>query len=423
LELVVLILKIYLSLTAVIMIVYFIRHLLFTLNRLFGEQRYYYQDILDSELPTVSVLVPMHNEEKVAADILDLLISAEYPQDKLEIIPINDHSTDNTKKIVNKYARQHPIIKPLHRTRGKRGKPAGLNEALKIVTSEIVIVFDADYLPPKGILRDMAVAFKDPEVGAMMGRVVPINTPKNLLTRLLDLERSSGYQVDQQARYNMKLIPQYGGTVGGFRRETFISLGGFDEDVLSEDTELTYKFFVNGWKVIYASRVECYEEVPEEWKSRAGQIKRWARGHSQVMFKYLWPVLKSPRISIWEKIDGTLLLCIYAVPFLISIGIAASLALFFIGEMQIVESIFLFFLVVVYHTFGNFAPFNQIGMAALLDGMTYRTRLIPFIFFVFLYNLWNASLGFINALVDFVSRREVSWQKTDRFRRKSKGMK
>jgi cellulose synthase/poly-beta-1,6-N-acetylglucosamine synthase-like glycosyltransferase len=401
------------------MILYFMRHFIFTLNRLIGKQRIYYQDILDSELPTVSVFVPMHNEEKVAADILSRLVEADFPKDKLEVIPINDHSKDKTKKIIDGFAHRYSFIKPLHRIKGKRGKPAGLNEAMEMATGEIAIVFDADYLPPRGILRDMTIAFKDPEVGAMMGRVIPVNTPKNLLTRLLDLERSAGYQIDQQARYNLKLIPQYGGTVGAFRREQFMAFGGFDENILAEDTELTFNFFIKGWKVLYASRVECYEEVPEEWKTRARQITRWARGHTQVMFRYLWPMLRSSHITVWEKIDGALLLFIYAVPFLIALGISLSLILFFLGEMQIVESLFLFLLVVAYNTFGNIAPFNQLGIAALIDGSTQRIRLIPLLFFVFLFNLWSSTIGFANAVVDLMFSREIRWQKTERFREAS----
>jgi cellulose synthase/poly-beta-1,6-N-acetylglucosamine synthase-like glycosyltransferase len=241
------------------------------------------------------------------------------------------------------------------------------------------------------------------------------------LTRLLDLERSAGYQIDQQARYNLKLIPQYGGTVGAFRRDQFLAFGGFDENILAEDTELTFNFFIKGWKVVYASRVECYEEVPEEWRTRARQITRWARGHTQVMFRYLWPMLKSSHITVWEKIDGALLLLIYAVPFLIALGISISLILFFLGEMQIVESLFLFLLVVAYNTFGNIAPFNQLGIAALIDGSTQRIRLIPFLFFVFLFNLWSSTLGFTNAVFDLLFKREIRWQKTERFRDVSGG--
>ena len=95
-----------------------------------------------------------------------------------------------------------------------------------------------------------------------MGRVIPFNANQNLLTRLINLERSGGYQVDQQARYNMGLIPQYGGTVGGFRRQVIMDMGGFNPAVLAEDTELTFRLYTHGWKVIYANSAECYEESP-----------------------------------------------------------------------------------------------------------------------------------------------------------------
>src|SRR5262249_6521055 len=159
-----------------------------------------------------------HNEEAVADGILIALIESDYPKDRVEIIPIDDHSKDATQEILQRYAAAHPYIKPLHRRSGPRGKPAGLNDALARASHEVAIVFDADYQPGRGLLRELAMAFVDPEVGAVMGRVVPRNAGAGLLTRLLDLERAGGYQVDQQARYTLDLMPQYGGTVGGFRR-------------------------------------------------------------------------------------------------------------------------------------------------------------------------------------------------------------
>jgi len=416
----VIILKSYLIFVMAIMILYAVRHFIFTLNRFIGKQRIYYQDIVDSELPSISVLIPMHNEERVAASILDLLIETDFPKSRLEIIPINDHSTDKTMEILDGYASRYPYIKPVHRHEGRRGKPAALNDALKLAGGEVVVVFDADYLPPKGILRDIAVSFKDPEVGAVMGRVIPENSRRNLLTRLIDLERSGGYQVDQQARYNLRLIPQYGGTVGGFRREVVSFLGGFDSNILAEDTELTFKLLINGWKVIYANRVECYEEVPEEWDVRARQIRRWSRGHSQVMFRYVWPLLKTPHLSPLEKLDGLLLLLIYTIPFLLLTGIADSLSLFFLGEMQIIEATAVFLFVAAYNTFGNFATFYQIGTASLLDGATERIRLLPLFLFSFLFNMWHVSLGFIDAVVDLVTRRKTLWHKTIRYRETKK---
>ena len=141
---VVLIAKIYIVFTVIILLIYTFRHYLFTMNRLFSEQRLYYQDIIDSDLRKISVLIPMHNEEKVAGQILDLLvsgsdsydyrsvdpykildllISADYPHDKLEIIPINDFSSDHTRTILDEYARQYPFVKPIHRYEGDPGKP------------------------------------------------------------------------------------------------------------------------------------------------------------------------------------------------------------------------------------------------------------------------------------------------------------
>jgi cellulose synthase/poly-beta-1,6-N-acetylglucosamine synthase-like glycosyltransferase len=309
----------------------------------------------------------------------------------------------------------------LHRSSGKRGKSYGLNDALQQAQGDIIIIFDADYLPTKGTIRDIAISFKDPQVGAVMGRVIPINTPKNLLTRLLDLERSGGYQVDQQARHNLRLIPQYGGTVGGFRKDVVMYLEGFNPKILAEDTELTFKLFLKGWKVIYANRVECYEEAPETWKTRARQLTRWARGHTQVMFKYLFPLFKSEHLSFMEKLDGLLLLCIYAVPLIILIGLLISLSLFFLGEMQIVASIFIFLFVAAYNSFGNFAPFYQIGIATFLDGTNERIKLLPMILFLFIFNIFYVSKGFLEAIIDQVTKRETKWKKTERYRGEKKG--
>ena len=117
---------------------------------------------------------------------------------------------------------------------------------MEFAKGEIIIVFDADYRPSKNMIRKLASAFIDPKVGAVMGRVVPLNPHANMLTELLNLERSGGYQVDQQARYNLGLIPQYGGTVGGYRKQLLIEDHGYNTKNLTEDTELTYRLNPQG---------------------------------------------------------------------------------------------------------------------------------------------------------------------------------
>lgn len=409
------ILKGYFIFTVIIMLVYAVRHLLFAYNRMFARQKMYYNDIYSSRMPKVSVLIPMHNEEQVLQYVLEALLQCDYDRDRLEIIPINDNSTDRTKELLEEYHAKYEMIRPIHRDTPNRGKPAGLNDAMAVATGEIIIVFDADYRPATDMLKQLAIAFADPEVGAVMGRVIPYNANRNLLTRLINLERSGGYQVDQQARYNMGLIPQYGGTVGGFRKELIQELGGFNPAVLAEDTELTFRLYTHGWKVIYANSAECYEESPETWEVRGRQIRRWSRGHNGVLFRYLFRVILSTQMNWKEKIDGILLLLVYAVPFFLALGQLDAFALFFLHEMDLMTGWWVLLFIGVYCSFGNFAPFYEIGSALLMDGIKREIFLLPLIMYNFYFYMWTMSLGFLDAVADILTGRQVTWAKTKRF--------
>ena len=225
--------------------IYTARHYWFTLNRLFGFQRHPYIDIDTADWPQVTVLVAAHNEEKVIANILSALMTVNYPQDKMLVMPVNDRSKDRTRQIIDKFVKDFPgRIRPFHRTSGKPGKAAALKDAMELIATEVTLIFDADYIPGAGLIKQLVAPFFDPEVGGVMGRVVPLNCGTNLLTRLLDLERSGGYQVDQQARMNLRLVPQHGGTVAGVRLSALREIGGWDDTTLTEDTDLTYRLLL-----------------------------------------------------------------------------------------------------------------------------------------------------------------------------------
>ena len=273
--------------------IYTARHYWFTLNRLFGFQRHPYIDIDTASWPLVTVLVAAHNEEKVISNILGALMTVKYPEDGMLVIPVNDRSTDGTRAIIDEFVARFPgRIQPFHRASGKGGKAAALKDAMELVKTEVILIFDADYIPGAGLIKQLVAPFFDPEVGGVMGRVVPLNVGTNLLTRLLDLERTGGYQVDQQARMNLRLVPQHGGTVAGVRLSALREIGGWNDQSLTEDTDLTYRLLLHGWKTVYQNRSECYEEVPETWPVRVRQIRRWARGHNQSLARYLLPVLR-----------------------------------------------------------------------------------------------------------------------------------
>ncbi len=414
-EVAIVIIKVYMIIVIIFMVVYAARHFLFSVDRFQGKQRMYYGDIFTSKMKRISILVPMHNEEKVLEEALNALLQCDYDRDMLEIIPINDNSTDRTKEMLDEYHRKYELIRPLHRDCPDRGKPVGLNEAMRIAQGEIIVVFDADYRPAKNLLKQLAIAFEDPEVGAVMGRVIPYNAGKNTLTRLINIERSGGYQVDQQARHNMKLIPQYGGTVGAFRKDVMMEMGGFDTSVLAEDTDLTFKMYIKGWKVMYANSAECYEEAPETWEVRAKQIRRWSRGHNQVMWRQTIPLLLSRNMSIREKIDGLLLLFIYTLPVVLLFGHLSSYMLFFMGQMELLAGWWVLLFLGSYCSFGNFAPFYEIGVSLMLDGIKKEVFLLPLLIFNFYFYMWSITQGFFDSIWDLLTKRKVTWAKTVRF--------
>jgi len=399
-----------------LIVIYTIRHYIFTFNRLYGRQRHPYIDIDTAAWPSVTVMVAAHNEESVIAHSLDALIAVQYPRDRINVVVVNDRSKDRTGEIIDQYAAKYPgFIYHFQRVQGKPGKAAALKDATQIVTSDIIIVFDADYTPGVGLIKQLTAPFFDPEVGLVMGRVVPMNTGSNMLTRLLDMERSGGYQVDQQARMNMGLVPQYGGTVGGVRRAVLEDVGGWRDDTLSEDTDITYRALLKGWKTVYQNRSECYEEVPETWPVRIRQIIRWAKGHNQSLFRYSGGVLRNRTLRFSERLDALLLLGVYVMSPIILLGWIIGMILFYNGEMLIYGGYLPLLAIISYSAVGNTAAFFEIAAAVYLDGGKRRLRLLPFNFFNFVISILSVTCGLISHACAPPEQRQ-KWDKTARFR-------
>lgn len=403
----------------IVILTYAIRHYYFTLNRLFGVQRHPYLDIDTAEWPSVTVLIPAHNEEAVIADSLAAVLQVDYPLEKLAIMPLNDRSTDRTRAIIDDFVAQYPgRITPLHRSTGKPGKAAALRDAAELVTSEIIVIFDADYVPARGLIKQLVAPFFDPEVGATMGRVVPQNVRSNLLTRLLDLERAGGYQVDQQARMNMGLVPQYGGTVGGVRVRALQSVGGWHDDVLAEDTDLTFRLLLNNWKTVYQNRAECYEEVPESWPVRVRQIMRWAKGHNQSLYRHGWKLMRAQGVDGRERLDGLAVLGMYALAPVLIVGWLLTITLFYLGPTPFIASTVVLFILVACSTLGNFAAFFEIAAAVFLDHTQQRIRLLPFTYFSFFVSIFSVAKATTEQMVfAYLRKRELHWDKTVRYRK------
>jgi cellulose synthase/poly-beta-1,6-N-acetylglucosamine synthase-like glycosyltransferase len=166
--------------------------------------------------PDISIIIPARDEENVIGRLLQRISELTYPRDKMQVIVINDASTDATGKIAEKYSRQYEFIEVIHRDKktGGKGKPAAINSCLHLLTGEIVLFLDADYTPQRDIVEKLVRGFIDPKVGAVQGRPVVSNEPDNIVTRIVAMERIGGYCINQEARDILGLIPQFGGTLG-----------------------------------------------------------------------------------------------------------------------------------------------------------------------------------------------------------------
>jgi cellulose synthase/poly-beta-1,6-N-acetylglucosamine synthase-like glycosyltransferase len=399
-----------------VLAIYTVRHYFFTLNRLFGKHRQPFVDVLQADWPSLTVFVPAHNEARVIRDSLDALLTCDYPEDRLKIVPVDDRSQDGTRAICEEYRENYPgRVLPFLRDDGIPGKAAALAEAMALHQDEIFLVFDADYIPGPRLLKQLVSPFFDPEVGAVMGRVVPLNVGSSLLTRLLDLERAGGYQVDQQARMNLRLVPQYGGTVGGVRRIALDNVGGWRVDSLAEDTDLTVRLVLNGWDVVYQNRSECYEEVPETWESRIRQIQRWAKGHNQALRRYFVLLLRNrQRLPFWQVLDGALLLGVFVVPLVLLLGWIFTIVLFFAGYPPQWGRVTIL-MISSFNTVGNFAAFFQVAAASRLDGSRERIRMLPFLFLGFLVSTFSVARASLSG-TSWRDGGPVQWQKTERHR-------
>jgi len=399
-----------------IMLAYLTRHYLFTLTALYyrNGQHHYAPHGVIYQL-SVSVLIPAHNEERVIGRILQRITELTYPKDKLEVMVIDDGSTDQTGSIAERFAKEHEYIRVIHRDVeiGGRGKAAALNEGLKHATGEILYLFDADYYPQRDILEKLTTYFVNPEVGAVQGRVTVLNEPDTIVTRLAALERIGGYRVDQLARDDLRLIPLLGGTGGGVRRRLVEFLGGWDPNILAEDTDLTFRIYLAGCKVRYINQAECYEEAVEDWRSYWHQRCRWAKGHMQCAFKHFLPLIRSKNLSLREKVDGFFLLNVYFLPILTGLAWILGAISYFIQPTWPITFFWASIPIFAYTAVGNFAPSFEVGIGAYLDRRVKVYWLIPLLLLTFVYNMLICTKALVDLFVSkLIGRKQHTWIKT-----------
>jgi cellulose synthase/poly-beta-1,6-N-acetylglucosamine synthase-like glycosyltransferase len=248
------------------------------------------------ELPCVTVQLPIFNEQYVVDRLLDAVCRLEYPQEKLDIQLLDD-STDETVEVarilVERYAALGRPVVHLHRDNREGFKAGALEAGLKTAKGEFVAIFDADFVPPPDFLMKCIHHFTDPKVGMVQTRWTHINRNYSLLTQVEAILLDGHFVLEHSARSRTGVFFNFNGTAGMWRRRAIDEAGGWEHDTLTEDTDLSYRAQLKGWKFVYLQDVECPAELPVEMTAFKTQQARWAKGLIQVSKKILPKVFAS----------------------------------------------------------------------------------------------------------------------------------
>ncbi|MFW8595551.1 glycosyltransferase [Cribrihabitans neustonicus] len=231
-------------------------------------------------LPKVAVVIPAYNEAKVIARSIESVRASGYKN--LEIIVVDDGSTDDTLIEVLKFGRQSGIRLI---SQPNQGKWSALNRAILSAGTEFVVCIDADTQVCKSSIAELMRHFADPKVGAVAGKIIAGNRV-NLLTRLQALEYATSQNVDRKAFDKINGILVVPGAIGAWRVEALERAGLFTDETLTEDTDLTIQVNRAGYRVIYEPRARGYTEVPETTGELLRQRLRWSLGMFQSAWKH-----------------------------------------------------------------------------------------------------------------------------------------
>lgn len=368
--------------------------------------------------PIVSILVPAHNEAKVIGRTVESLLLLNYPKDKMELIVINDNSSDNSREILesikSKYKNYNFTIINTDSKTGGKGKSNALNIGYKISKGEFIAVYDADNTPDRDALRYLIQTIVlDNELGAVIGKFRTRNKNKNLLTKFINIETLSFQWMSQAGRWQLFNLCTIPGTNFILRKSIIEEIGGWDSKAIAEDTEISFRIYKLGYKIKLVPQSITWEQEPETIKVWIKQRTRWAKGNIYVLMKYIKNIFKQGKNKIVFDIAY-----FFSVYFLFLTSVIISDILFILSVFKLIEiSIPINFIIIWILSYILFIIEVSISLTIEKGEATIENIFIVAIMYFTYSQLWLfvAIKGMVEYLKDIIFKREVKWYKTERF--------
>ncbi|SHJ97005.1 glycosyltransferase family 2 protein [Tepidibacter formicigenes] len=371
-----------------------------------------------TEFPSISILIPAHNEEKVIDKTIKAMLSLDYPEDKLEVIIINDNSSDNTGEILEglkkDYNNKNLKIITTNKITGGKGKSNALNIGYKNSKNEYIVVYDADNTPEKLALRYLVYSITNSnELGAVIGKFRTRNKYKNFLTRFINIETLSFQWMAQAGRWQLFRLCTIPGTNFIIRRSVIEKLGGWDINAIAEDTEISFRIYKMGYRIGFMPLAITWEQEPEKLRVWFKQRTRWAKGNVYVLVKYLKNIYREKTKSVLFD-----LYYFFSVYFLFLSSVILSDIIFILGlftDIKIsLSSNFFLIWILAYILF-----ILEVSIALTMEKgeSNYKNILLVAIMYFSYCQLWMivAIKGIILYFKDVLFKQEIKWYKTERF--------
>ncbi len=251
-----------------------------------------------ADLPTVTVQLPLFNEMYVVERLLDAVAGIRYPRDRFQIQVLDD-STDETqeicrRKVADLRSRFPDLeIEYVHRRERAGFKAGALENGLRSAKGELILIFDADFLPLPDVLERTVHHFVDPRVAVVQCRWDHLNRDFSALTEVQALMLDGHFIMEHAGRNRSGRFFNFNGTAGIWRRAAIADAGGWHHETLTEDMDLSYRAQLRGWKFVYLPEIVAPAELPVEMSAFKAQQFRWAKGSIQVAKKLLPAILRS----------------------------------------------------------------------------------------------------------------------------------
>ena len=262
------------------------------------------------EWPTMLVQVPVFNEKAVVNRVLDALAKMDYPRDRYRIQVLDDSTDDTVQITAEACARlraQGIDAVQICRDNREGFKAGALAEGLELDDSELVAIFDADFVPPPGVLKEMVPYFAKPGVGLVQARWEHLNLNRNLLTKLQGYFLDGHFILEHTYRHRTGRFFNFNGTAGIWRRSCIDDAGGWSSSSITEDTEISFRAQIKGWEFVYLRDITVPAEVPADVDAYKSQQHRWAKGYTEVLQEHFGMIWHA-KIPFKAKVEATLML-------------------------------------------------------------------------------------------------------------------